>query len=298
MKYFLIHDTDKTKGCICLDDECAKSEKVKRCADYNVNGWGVFWSVNLPDSAMENGKTVRRSEFVKDSDINAWFVDIDTDSKDDSFLRILNSPIVPSKVIESKGGFHVYFKVKDKTATVSNFKIIQKRLITLFAGDKKCTDIVRLLRVPGYFNNKDVNNPFRVEIIHDSKEDYTEDDMLEYLPKSEDERKQERVIVDVAKFKEINPGLNDFFKRLEEANQKELLEGISGSVMVNGSRFDFKPTSNGKFNFIINDKDHGFFINEKGHIITIDGYSNNVFNFLKWYGHSNKEIYSFLKDII
>lgn len=301
MKLFAIHDYDenkKKKGCICIND--IEGDIVENSSSLNSLGWGIFWSVNLADAVVdEKGQTVRKACFCKDEDIICWFVDIDKGTKDDMFNKILNAPLVASKVIETRQGFHVYFK--SHNATVDNFRIIQKRLIGYFDADPKCTDVLRLLRVPNFYNWKDKENPFLITLIHDDKTKvYDEKDMLMFLPVSKEEKKEktEKENMKIFLDKKSKEGGQGFFDKLKKYNQKDLLERISGTSIVNGSVFTFVPTSNNKFNFLINNKDHGFFINEKGEIISEVNHSNNVFNFLKWYTDDNNLIYETLKNII
>ena len=46
------------------------------------------------------------------------------------------------------------------TNSFKKYKIIQKNLVHQYGGDKNATDISRVMRVPGFYNMKDQNNPY------------------------------------------------------------------------------------------------------------------------------------------
>lgn len=297
MKWFVIDDLKKEYGCLCLDD-LAKDDKdrLRLANEYNNRGWGVYWSVNLKDDGVFGGKTERKSDLVVDADIRSWFVDIDNSNKEQVLGFVLkNSPVLPSTIVESRGGYHIYFK--SSSASVDNFREIQTRLIEFYNGDVKCKDIVRLLRVPNFYNYKDgLDKGFKVSVIWKCDEKYSDEDMLNYF-RGKEVKKEEVKKNPVWNDNKSNFNI-DVFQLLKEHDTVSLLEQISGCSFVGGSKFSFKDNRNGKYNFYINDKDHGFFINESGDIITQKGFSGSLYNFLKWYNDDKKERINFLNNLL
>lgn len=146
---------------------------------YNEKGYGIFWTVNEYNGNREIKNVTK---------INYWLCDIDDGTKEEQMKKIKKLPLKPSLIIETKRGYHCYWKAKD--ATVDNYKKITKRLINILNGDPHCTDPVRLFRVPYNYHQKDKSNPFYVIDIEENKKEYTEKQMLYCFPKAEDEDKQ------------------------------------------------------------------------------------------------------------
>ncbi len=163
MAIYCIHDHDpelKKRGAF----EIQKSE----IRQYNQQGYGIFHTAN-----EFNGR--RKAEnLVK---INYWLADIDEGDKfNEQIDRIMSLPLIPTILIETKKGFHCYWKAEN--ATLENYKEIEKGLIQRLKADKACTDVCRLLRYPGTYHMKDPQNPFKVELIMNNKKSYSEEKML------------------------------------------------------------------------------------------------------------------------
>lgn len=72
--------------------------------------------------------------------------------------------IVPSSIIETKNGFHVYFFVQQGT-TLEQFAHAENLLIYCLNADKVVKNPNRVLRVPGTRHLKNPNDPFEVKLI-------------------------------------------------------------------------------------------------------------------------------------
>ena len=92
---------------------------------------------------------------------------------------------------------------------------------------------------------------------------------------------------------------DDFYEAIASLDQRRILECLSGSSLVNGERFAFKPTRAGKHNLLV-DRGDGFegtsnFIAADG---TIGAHANGgakdggptASSWLRWYGHDDKHI--------
>lgn len=157
MILYAIDDKKRTKGVF----EC-NEEKARKL---NADGYGIFFTPNSFNGA-------RRAENIKK--INYWYIDIDKCNKEDAFKKLLKSPALPTFIIETKNGYHVYWKAIN--ATVDNFEDIEKRLIYKFNADPAVKDLPRLLRMPSYNHCKE--EPFLINIVHKTEISYSEKQMM------------------------------------------------------------------------------------------------------------------------
>lgn len=157
--YYRIDDTKQNPGVF----PCSKEEAEK----YNAQNWGIFFTPNT-----FNGP--RRIENLKE--IRFWFIDIDKCDKAETIEFILNSILPPSTIVETKSGFHCYWQAKD--ATKEKYEEIENRLIKYYNADKQVKDLPRLMRVPGFYHCKDLNNRFLIKAIFNKERTFTENQML------------------------------------------------------------------------------------------------------------------------
>jgi hypothetical protein len=224
---------------------------------WNMKGWGIFANPNHP-------KGRRQLAAMVDEDIKWWFTEIDfKDSKRD-LVGLLKHFIIPTKVVQSKNGYHVYWKASKATMTGSDK--IQRRLQEVYGGDPRARDLTRLLRVPGFYHMKQPKDPFLVtEVWHQPEIFYTEKELLAFLPFSTSELSQQQVTLD-EKGKRIYTGTNKVKAWVYSQNQMELLKRLSGSELVNCEVFDFVRQRSGNFNLKINGKERSPFVDKHGYI--------------------------------
>lgn len=224
------------------------------------------------------------------SKINAWYVEMDGE-KPEQLLRIKNSPIYPSRVVESKNGYHVYFKAID--ASKENYAEIQAGLIFHYSGDKRAKDLARVLREPGFFHWKDANDPFKVKEIFSADIAYRDKDMLHFFPepKRDDSSGEEKV-----QRKPIEYTGNNLTEFLDGLDNEDALSRLSGTSWVNFEKYEFRPSSGNKKNIIVNGKSTSCFIDANKRIGATPG-GPNVHQWLRYFGHSDKQIYGILSEI-
>jgi len=289
--YYGLRENDKA-GMVFLGVD---SSVLKQ---YNDKGYGIFWCFNMNSNQSEEGK--REKALCIDTDIKAFFVDLDDGTKPEMWRKIIESPLIPSMCVMTNRGFHLYW-FTDK-ATIANFELVQKRLIDYYNADKKCKDIVRVLRVPGFKQWKD-NSGFMVETIWSEKRlFYMENQIIENYPMSLDERRimSSQPEHTFTKYSgDRRHGLM-CWDQLNNLDQGELLLRMSGASYVNGEVYELKENSNSTRQIIVNNESTGCFINNKGHIIADNGFSKNVFNWLRWtqYGHSDKDIFNIIRTVV
>jgi hypothetical protein len=240
----------------------------------NEKGYGIFWTVNT------FAQSVRQTKFLQK--IRAWFVEMDY-AKDEQRTRLARSPLYPSLVIESKRSFQAYFYAKD--ATLENYKVIQQGLADFFNGDARAKDVARILRAPGYKHLKDPTDPFLVTVTHYLPVAYREREMLKYFPVT---RKDQPISPPVT----VVEG-DDLTTRLNSLNALHALQKLSGTTWVNGDVYEFRKTSKG-YNIVSNGKSTSCFIDSHGRIGAVPG-GPTIFQWLKYYGHTNSEIRFILK---
>ena len=110
--------------------------------------------------------------------VNCFFVEFDAKDfaggKDEILGHIATLPIKPSVVVDSGGGYHLYFLLADTIKIDDSNRdlitAIQHAFVDLVGGDNNVKDLARVLRVPGTKNLKYTGQPV-VTVIH---EDYAQ----------------------------------------------------------------------------------------------------------------------------
>ena len=125
-------------------------EHFKTLAQLNLKGAGVFFTVNETDL---KGRT---TEHIKK--VRALFIDLDGSPLPNfKELKLFPNIIVKS----SEGKYHCYWLVKD--CPLESFSLYQQALATRFNSDPKVKDLPRVMRVAGFYHNKQWSQPVRVE---------------------------------------------------------------------------------------------------------------------------------------
>jgi hypothetical protein len=288
--YFGLCEKEK-KGMLYLGTEQGPLQS------YNEQGYGIFWCFNMNSEQSEPGK--REKRLVKDKDINTFFIDLDEGSRKEMWVKIITSPLTPTMVVKTFRGYHCYW-FTDK-ATIEGFEEVQKRLIEYYGSDSKCKDIVRVLRVPGYKQWKH-KEPFTISQIYLAEElVYTEKQMMEKYPMSRDYKRVSLTIPEKVFYRQARTteegGLHwDYFNSL---NQGELLLRLSGKSYVNYEEYSLHDNNNATKQIHVNGKTTGCFVNEMGDIIADQGFSRNIFNWLRWrdYNHTDQDIYKIVREV-
>lgn len=254
---------------------------IEEAAAFNSVRYGIFHTVN------EFHSEVRRIDNLKA--IRAWYVEMDGDKRAQE-VKIKDSPIYPSRIIESKNGYHVYFNAVD--ATKENYTIIQKGLIKHFNGDPRAKDLARILRAPSYYHWKDPNDPFLIRETFWLDVSYREKDMFYFFPYNEEieaknpKRREEKIIVSGADLTTVLNGLD---------NEMALMM-LSGTPHVNHEVYNLKRVARDRKNIYVNGRSTSCFIDENKKIGANPG-GPNIFTWLRYYGHTDKKIYQILKEV-
>ena len=167
---------DKKRGDkyppIMWDVEAGKFSTIEESlAKYNLKGYGIFFVVN------SGGQT--DSQIVR---INAHFIEIDDKDFEEQMELIKKFPVPPSIIVKTRKSYHVYWLMKD--AKVELFREVQTKLIAWFGSDKTIINESRVMRLPGFYHNK--QEPVMVECVeYHPERRYTQEQLLAVLPEDD-----------------------------------------------------------------------------------------------------------------
>lgn len=247
MQLYALHDFNnylKNKyGAFPVD-----AEKARRL---NADGFGIFHAAN----SFDDRRTVCNL-----TSIDWWFVELDDGSKEEQLAKLTALELRPSWVIESKRGYHAYWRPRE--TTVEQWKrIVRWGLVPSLGSDPKATDVSRILRAPGYLHQKDRTEPFLVRTVWRNPAVYSEEQMLEAFPSQEPARPVRRDVGDC----------QGFWPRVSNLDGRDGIERLSGHWSVRGELFRLDEQHNGNANIIRLDPggerhDTGCFIDSDGRL--------------------------------
>jgi len=239
---------------------------------------GIFFAYN---DFGEDG-TQRNKENVKK--INAWGMEIDNIPKEEQWKKIINSPLNPSIIVETRNSYHCYWLASK--ATIENAKIILQGLIQYFDSDPAMKNIAVLLRVPGFNHNK--NEPYPVKtVMLEPEVKYTDEEMLEAFPYTAPRPKPK-------KWKLSDTG--DFWTAVNRMPTQIVLERLSGDSLVAGETFSFRERRGGTLYIDVNGSPSNAWIDEHDKIGSGSGGGPSIVNWLTYYGNDFKEIAVWVKE--
>lgn len=153
--------------------------------------YGIFFTIN----GFAGGK--RDSAHL--TSLNAFFCDIDFPDKknrdpekirlykNDLAMELHNLDMLPTAMVETKNGLHVYWIFKQpillkeyndeqREKILKSYRQVEEAILDRFDGDPAAKDTARVLRVPETWHQKDANDPFLCKLIFFSDENtYTFD---------------------------------------------------------------------------------------------------------------------------
>ncbi len=251
-----------------------------RAAELNAQGYGIFWAVNLVkgERLAKNVTTVR-----------AWFVEIDVADKEAQKNLLKTCPLIPSLVVETRKGYHVYWRAVAGTGVEDWYRIVRWGLVPYFGGDPKSSDPSRILRAPGYYHLKDPTNPFYIKKVWDYQN-------LVYRPEQ-----MKRAFPDKEPKREPAPAAKQggsFWQRVAQLDGREAIEKLSGHWLCKGETFRLEEQANGNANIIRDADDYstGCWVWEDGRMGGIEG-GNSIASWCHWYGHTWSEVARGLKEL-
>lgn len=126
--------------------------------ELNAAGAGIFVMVNKGDGLRHEGKrTCRTNDNI--SRVRALFVDLDGAP----LGPVTGSERSPHVVIESSPKrWHAYWLVSD--CSLIEFSQLQQAIARKFDGDPKVCDLARVMRLPGFYHQKQ-RQPFLTRLV-------------------------------------------------------------------------------------------------------------------------------------
>lgn len=236
--------------------ECTMSVPVKDVdistlhAMNTMLGAGVFFSPN-----PTNGKGRKESDITE---IRWAYVDLDYGTKEEMMSKIRKAPLVPSMLIESKRGYHVYYK---SDISKANWDVIIHGLIQYYDGDPSISSMNEVLRLPGFDHVKDKDNPFEIKMISLTDFKYIEDSLIKAFPYVSPKKEFEnRYGNELEEIRALN--IKDVLNKLgvEVRSNQIYINGEASSMMINVknnyvNRFSGKSGSGSTIDIVMYFKD-------------------------------------------
>ena len=135
----------------------------------NKQGAGIFVTVNETDGKGRKTKNIIRIRCIFSDD-------------DDGFAG--NFPIPPTMTIEtSPGKYQHYWMLKlGEELIQEQFKKIMQVLVAKYGADSNAKDVARVLRLPGYYHNKNPDAPFMARIVGQIGQHFTATELMTAFP--------------------------------------------------------------------------------------------------------------------
>ena len=120
----------------------------------NAEGAGIFVNVNQTDLMGRSNANI--------IDVRAIFQEADRHGVPIPTLE-------PHIVVEtSPGKFHRYWTTHGGEIALAQFKAVMTTMVVKYGSDPNARDLARVLRLPGFYHQKDPANPFLVSIVEAS----------------------------------------------------------------------------------------------------------------------------------
>jgi hypothetical protein len=243
----------------------------------NADGYGIFWVVNDFEGKRKQANTTR---------IRFWFCEIDARKRLQEQV-VPRLALLPSMVVESKAGHHLYWRVHGEANQYNWRRVVRYGLVPSLGGDPKATDMLRLLRAPGYLHMKDPNDPFMVNEVSWNPYQYTEQQMLQAFPDSRTPKVTKR---DAGQ-------ASSFWEAVGNLDCRDALQRLGGHWLVNGEKFTLDEQGNGNANIIRSDGySTGSFVDSEGTLGNTTG-GCSIAAWCHWYGHDWGEVARGLKEL-
>jgi RepB DNA-primase from phage plasmid len=143
-------DSELKRGHLAKVVHGTLEEEAERLMAWQAAGAGVFCTIGETDGTGRRAQNIIR--------VRAVFVDLDGAP----LQPVLAATPKPHIIIESSPGrFHAYWLVND--LPLDQFAPVQKSLAARFGGDPSVHDLSRVMRLPGFWHQK--NAPFMSRIV-------------------------------------------------------------------------------------------------------------------------------------
>lgn len=280
---YRLHDSDerlKAKGALPVGS-------LDEAAEWNREGWGIFSTVN----------TFRGPRRIPNLEkINAWALDLDDGTKEQMLATIKRGPLLPSRIVETKRGFQVYFRAKDAKPEHWN-AIVLDRLVPFYGADSNARDLARILRVPDFWHMKDPKAPFLVRTVFEQPVAYTEEQVASRFADIGSKlraQKQQAQAKRVYRDPKVGESLWDAIYQLD---CEEFLARVSGHPAVGGEHYTFRRVANGNLNILVDGKSTSAWIDRNKRIGSLSRGGPGPTQWLRWFRLEYREIATLMKQL-
>ncbi len=209
-------------------------------------GFGIFFTVNGFHGGKRTGETL--------TNLNGFFCDIDYPDKinrtpdaihtykQDLLVELYDGGCLPTYIVETKNGLHVYWLFKQpiylrelnpeqQERLKVLYRDIEEAILKRFDGDPGAKDVARVLRVPGTIHQKDPNDLFEVKLIHASQEErFTFSELQNIFLKKEAPDTWATVNGENPLNDEVKDDIEKLYPKLKRPSYEKLLSRAPGSV--------------------------------------------------------------------
>jgi hypothetical protein len=159
------------------------SEKQNELRKYNEQGYNVYFAVNSGGTHNVDIKKIN-AVFIdfdcgKDENNNYFPLTYTKEFKKQCVEKVKNFKFTPSIIVETRNGIHSYWLINE--GTPEEYLKCQLGLIQYFKSDESIKDLARIMRLPGYYWTKDINNKFMCSIIEHNNYKYSIKEIINEL---------------------------------------------------------------------------------------------------------------------
>jgi hypothetical protein len=144
----------------------------------NAKGAGIFVTVNQTDLKGRSNANIL--------DVRAIFQEADR-------AGVPIPTLSPQIVVEtSPGKFHRYWLTHGGKDALTEYKAVMTTMVEQYGSDPNARDLARVLRLPGFFHQKDPKNPCMVSIVEATHtQPYAWNQITESIPPSQEDEKSD-----------------------------------------------------------------------------------------------------------
>lgn len=200
-RFFGVHDhAVELRACPNVNGAIGAESLITRDADAlrafcrrkDVDGIGVYFGVGTRRQGSSSGNADNVMS------VNALWVDIDCVKQGLPGQQVIDAleflPHRPTIIINSGGGLHAYWMLEEPVDPQDDRERLTqalRALVHILAGDIRCAEVARIMRLPGTMNSKEATKaiydgqPATCEIVSDNGSVHDFDTLCEWL---EDQR--------------------------------------------------------------------------------------------------------------
>ena len=161
---------------------------------YDQRGYGTYFTPASMEFMMVDGREHRRSKACAREVACVWS-DLDRKDIDAGYDDILDAVrrlhCVPSFIIESGNGWHLYWLLKEAIDIAIDggaVEALMRQIADVLAGDRAVAEVSRVMRIPGTHNTKGgapFNDDQLVRVVHESDVEYELSDLADAFAEQE-----------------------------------------------------------------------------------------------------------------